>query len=81
MMTSLRVLFTFPAERIKEPVIFNLGQRFRIVTNIRRADVTDDHGWVVLELDGDEQDIEAGLEWIRGLGVRADPMEGDVIAG
>ncbi len=80
-MTKLRVMFTFPGEQIKEPVIYNLGQRYRVVTNIRRADVADDHGWVVLELDGEENDIEAGLSYVRGLGVRADPMEGDVIAG
>ncbi len=80
-MTKRRVLFTFPAEQITEPVIYALGHKFKIVTNIRRADVTDDHGWVVLELEGDDGEIGLGLEWVRGLGVRADPMEGDIIAG
>jgi hypothetical protein len=38
------VKFTFPPELIKEPIIHNLGQRFKVVTNIRRADINGDKG-------------------------------------
>jgi hypothetical protein len=30
--------FTFPPELIKEPIIHNPGQQFKVVTNTRRAD-------------------------------------------
>ncbi len=80
-MSKKRVMFTFSTELIKEPVIYSLGQKFKVVTNIRRADVTEDRGWVALELDGDEEAIEQGLQWVRELGVRVDPIEGDVVAG
>jgi len=36
--------FTFPPELIKEPIIYNLSQQFKVVTNIRRADVNGDKG-------------------------------------
>ena len=52
-----------------------------MVTNIRRADVTATYGWVVLEIDGNEDDIRQALEWASNLGVRVDPVEGDLIAG
>ena len=58
-----------------------LGQKFKIVTNIRRADVGEEVGWVVLELDGEEQEIKRGLEWVSTTGVRVDPLGGDVIDG
>ena len=51
-MASRRVRFTFPQNLITEPVIYRLGIDFEIVTNIRRADVRDDMGWVILELEG-----------------------------
>ena len=51
-MASKRVRFTFPTQLITEPVIYQLGQKFQVVTNIRRADVREDMGWVVLELEG-----------------------------
>ncbi len=74
-----RVKFSFPTELIQEPIIFSLGKDYNIVTNIRRADVTEDQGWVVLELDGEEADIGRGLDWVRNRGVRVDPVGGDVV--
>tara|TARA_B100001013_G_scaffold172600_1_gene103619 strand:- start:1184 stop:1387 length:204 start_codon:yes stop_codon:yes gene_type:complete len=66
---------------IKEPVIYKLGMDFEIVTNIRRADVRDSMGWVVLELEGDEEIIKNGLDWVSSTGVRVDPVGGDIIEG
>ena len=80
-MGKQRVKFTFPTEMVKEPIIYSLGRDFNVVTNIRRADVREDMGWVVLELDGDDLEIERGLEWVGSTGVRIDPVSGDVIEG
>jgi ABC-type methionine transport system ATPase subunit len=76
-----RVKFTYEQEKIKEPIIYNLGQKFKIITNVRRADVREDMGWVVLELEGDEAEIQRGLDWAVENGVRIDPIEGDMIEG
>ncbi len=80
-MGKTRVKFTFLSELLKEPVIYHLGQNFDVVTNIRRADVGEDVGWVVLELDGEDSEIQRGLDWVSALGVRVDPLGGDVIEG
>ena len=80
-MTKKQVMFTFPPELIKEPIIYNLGQQFKIVTNIRRADVNGDKGWVVLELEGEGEDIERGIAWVTGKEVRVDPVGGDIVEG
>jgi len=80
-MAKRRVTFTFPPELITEPVIHNLGQQFKVVTNIRRADVTEDRGWVVLELDGEDRDIDEGIAWVTSKGLRVDPVGGDVVEG
>ena len=80
-MSSRRVKFTFPQQLITEPIIYNLGRKFQIVTNIRRADVREDMGWVVLELEGSESEIADGLGWVAETGVRVDPVSGDVIEG
>ena len=80
-MAKTQVMFTFPQELIREPIIYSLGQQFKIVTNIRRADVTENRGWVVLELEGEEGDIEQGIAWVTSKGVRVDPVAGDVVEG
>ena len=76
-MAKRRVMLTFSPETITEPIIYNLGQQFKIVTNIRQADLAGDRGWIVLELDGKDQDIEAGIAWAISRGVRVDPVSGD----
>jgi ABC-type methionine transport system ATPase subunit len=80
-MAKRYVMFTFPQELIQEPIIFNLGQQYNIVTSIRRADVSENQGWVVLELKGEEDDIEQGIAWVTSKGVRVDPVTGDILEG
>jgi len=76
-----RVRLTFEGDLITDPVIYQLGKDFDIVTNIRRAEVHTDVGWVILELDGAEAEIDMALAWAAGKGVRVDPLTGNVIEG
>lgn len=78
-MSKRQVMFTFPPELIREPIIFNLGIRFKVVPNIRRADISENKGWVVLELEGEEKDIDAGIAWLTSKGVRVDSVTGDIV--
>ena len=80
-MVKQRVRFTFCGELVREPIIYRLGKDFDVITNIRRADVRADVGWVVLEIDGSDNDIQRGLDWVGSTGVRVDPIAGDVIEG
>ncbi len=80
-MVKRQVMLTFTEEVIKEPVIYNFGQQFKIVTNIRRAELSESKGWIVLELEGEEKDIEEGLAWVTSKGVRVDPVIGNTVEG
>ncbi|GMV85240.1 MAG: hypothetical protein AMXMBFR80_10960 [Dehalococcoidia bacterium] len=80
-MAVKRVRFTFPENLIKEPLIYNLGHEFRVITNVRMADVDETTGWVLLEIEGDPDEIERSLAWARAKGVRIDPVTGDVVEG
>ena len=80
-MIKRQVMFTFPQGLIKEPIIYNLGQQFKVMTSIRRADISEDKGWVVLELEGEESEIEQGVTWVTDKGVRVDPVIGDIVEG
>jgi hypothetical protein len=55
--------------------------KFKIVTNIRRAEVGQDTGWVVLELEGAGEEIDRGIEWVASQGVEVSSLEGDILAG
>jgi L-aspartate semialdehyde sulfurtransferase ferredoxin len=78
-MASLKVHITFPEDKIKEPVIYEIGQKYHVITNIRRADVTEKTGWVDLELTGDPKEIERAVEGLKKKGVKVDPIERNII--
>jgi len=78
-MASLKVHITFPEDKIKEPVIYQIGQNYHVITNIRRADVTEKTGWVDLELTGDPKEIERAVEGLKKMGVKVDPIERNII--
>ena len=80
-MDKQRVKFTFPTALVTQPIIYNLGKKFDVITNIRRADVRDEMGWVILELEGPSEQIRQGMAWVSSLGVRVDPIAGDVVEG
>jgi hypothetical protein len=80
-MAKHRVKFTFPQEMISHPIIYDLGVKYKIITNIRRADVSADRGWVELEMEGRREDIDKAIKWVSSRKVRVDPVGGDIVEG
>ena len=74
-MIAARVRLTFPPDLIRRPVIGQVVQRFDVMPNIRRADVTDEVGWIVCELDGDEGAVDAAITWLEEIGVDVDRLD------
>ena len=78
-MVRRRVRLSFGRGSVTEPVIYELGRKHGIVTNIRRAEITNEGGWVLLELMAEPEVLERGMAYLETLGVRVDPAEGDLI--
>ena len=74
-----RVTLTFPPKLIKEPVIYNVGHRFKLITNIRSANVSENVGWVTLEIDGEEEEYLKALYYLNDIGVSVEPVERNII--
>ncbi|RME66232.1 MAG: ferredoxin, partial [Nitrospirae bacterium] len=68
-MVKIRVKLTFPQHLIKEPVLFTMAKKYDVMPNIRRARVTDTVGEMVLELEGEEENLNAGIQSLRDQGV------------
>jgi molybdopterin synthase sulfur carrier subunit len=74
-----RVTLTFPPKLIKEPIIYNISHRFKVVTNIRSANVSENVGWVTLEIDGEEEEYLKAMNYLNQIGVTVEPIERDII--
>ena len=70
-MPKRRILLTFPENLITEPVIHTMGTRYGIVTNVRRANVEERMGWVILEIDGPEEALDAAVAYAATSGWRS----------
>ncbi len=76
-----RLWLMYPPKFIKKPFIWEVGHKFKVVTNIRQASVTDEIGIVCLELDGPRNEVTAAVQWLVKQGVNVEPVEIGVIAG
>lgn len=74
-----RLWLTFPAPLITRPVIWELGQKFKVVFNLRQVSVGKDIGIVCLELDGARAEIKAAIAWLENLGIEVEPVEISVL--
>jgi ABC-type methionine transport system ATPase subunit len=74
-----RLWLMYPPKLITDPIIWRLAQKFKVVTNVRQASVTDEIGVVCLELDGPRDEIKGAIHWLEKLGVKVEPVEISVI--
>ncbi len=74
-----RLWLMYPAKLITRPIIWEIGQKFPVVTNVRQVSVTDEIGIVSLELKGQREDIKAAIKWLEKNGIKVEPVEINVI--
>ena len=74
-----KVYLTFPRHLVQEPLIYQVGHQFDVVTNIRCANVTEEIGLVGLEFEGEASEIEAAMKFLESKGVRVEPVVMDVV--
>ena len=76
MTVKRNIHFDFTQELVQQPLLYQLNRQFDVVINIRGASVTDQGGFIALELEGDATEIdkvvqflkERGIEVVEGLG-------------
>ena len=76
-----RLWLMFPTRLITEPVVWELAQKFKVITNVRQASVTDEIGIVSLSLKGERDEIKRAIAWLEELGVKVEPVEINTIEG
>src|SRR5262249_24122981 len=80
-MPEVRLFVSFPEELVDRPVVYEVVKRFDVVPNIRRANVEAHSGWLILELGGEQDAIDATIAYLEEVGCTVNTMEGDIIEG
>ena len=76
---SRKVWLTFPKDLVGGPVIWEVGQKFKVVTNIRQASISKEIGRVGLEISGEPEEVSRAIDYFRRRGVSVEPVEMDVV--
>jgi L-aspartate semialdehyde sulfurtransferase ferredoxin len=76
-----RLFVSFPEEIVDRPLVYEVVKRFDVVPNIRRANVESHSGWLILEVTGAPDRLDAAVAYLQQEGCTVNRMEGDVVEG
>lgn len=74
-----RVTINFPKTAIQIPITYRLAKDFNVAANIIRAQVAPNQiGKLVVELQGDIDQIDAAIEWMRMRDISVFSADGEI---
>ena len=72
---SKNIMLHYPKEHTEKPIISNLIKRYDLTVNISRARIgQDEEGIMVIEVSGNKQNLDAGLNYLKEIGVTFKPV-------
>ncbi|MBW1996991.1 MAG: 4Fe-4S binding protein [Deltaproteobacteria bacterium] len=78
-MYSKKIVLHFPEDKADQPMVCRLAKQYNLDFNILKAFITaEEGGLLVLELTGEKKDFENGLDYLKEVGVRVQPLSQDV---
>jgi len=78
-MVSRKIVLKFPKEVGDKPIVYKLIKDYDLVFNILRAQVSPEkEGLLVMELTGDQKNIDAGEKYLKDNKVTIQPLEKDI---
>ena len=78
-MAKRRIVLTFPSRLIDQPITYHLIKDYNLAVNILRARVSPkEEGRLMIELSGKKSSLDAGLNYLKELGVNVQPLAQDI---
>ncbi len=78
-MRKKRVVLTFPPNLIEQPIAYNLIKDYDLMVNVLRGNITPrEQGRLIVELSGSKKNVDAGMNYLSGLGVEVQSLAQDI---
>ncbi|MFZ4676880.1 MAG: NIL domain-containing protein [Nodosilinea sp.] len=75
-----RVKLIFPKRSVHMPITYRLAKDFNIAANIIRAQVAPNQvGTLVVELSGDIDQLNDGIDWLEVQGIEVSGASGEIV--
>jgi len=77
-MASLKkqIHIEFSQDLVKQPLVYQLNRKFELVINLRAGQWTEEGGFLRLELEGDQEEIDRVMTFLKDQGVAVREIEG-----
>ncbi len=78
-MDSNRIVLKFPHKLVDQPIVYRIVKDFDLEFNILKASVTPrEEGLMVLEIKGENRNLEKALKYLKSIGVGVQPLSKDI---
>ncbi|UCE35004.1 MAG: 4Fe-4S binding protein [Deltaproteobacteria bacterium] len=79
-MISHRIVLHFPHELADQAIVYKLVKDYDLQFNILKAYITaEEGGLLVLELGGEDKNYKRGIQYLKEVGVKLQPLSQDVV--
>lgn len=79
-MIAKKIVLKFPHLMVDQPIVCRLVKQYDLDFNILKASVTPrEEGLLVMEISGDEERVEGGLQFLDEVGVTVQLLSQDII--
>ncbi len=79
-MSTKKLLLRFPKCETEKPIVYQLVKDYNLMINIFAAKVTQDQeGFLVLDITGEDEWIERGMEYVRSFGVIIQAVDSGIV--
>jgi hypothetical protein len=66
------------SDQVGEPIIYRLGKDYNVVTNIRRAQINEDYGFVEVDIEGSLEEVQRAISWLHTTGLHVNAVQRSV---
>lgn len=74
-----RILIRFKRKTIDKPIVYRLAKDYDLIFNILRANVFPRaDSMMVLEIEGETENFNKGIDYLKGLELDIEPIEQDI---
>ncbi len=78
-MSKRKVVLNFPPHLIDQPITYRLIRDFDLIVNILRARITpNEWGRMVVDINGNGENLEKALAYLTEIGVVVEPLDKEV---
>lgn len=68
-MPSHNIRLIYPQSQLDEPIVNHLLRRYDFTINILRASISEDQGWMDIQVSGKAAEIEDAISWLKDRGL------------